>query len=75
FDPSMQAALLAHVKLEADLRQAQASQQWQLYYQPQVDHHGRITGVEALLRWQHPERGMVSPGDFIPLLESNELIN
>ncbi|NYT71093.1 EAL domain-containing protein [Halomonas sp. QX-2] len=75
FDPSMQAALLAHVKLEADLRQAQASQQWQLYYQPQVDHHGVITGVEALLRWHHPERGMVSPGDFIPLLESNELIN
>ncbi|WP_386080375.1 EAL domain-containing protein [Vreelandella sp. F11] len=75
FDPSMQAALLAHVKLESDLRQAQASQQWQLYYQPQVDHHGRITGVEALLRWNHPERGLVSPGDFIPLLESNELIN
>ncbi|MEL7611605.1 EAL domain-containing protein [Vreelandella titanicae] len=75
FDPSMQAALLAHVKLEADLRQAQASQQWQLYYQPQVDHHGVITGVEALLRWHHPERGIVSPGDFIPLLESNELIN
>ncbi|OWV27974.1 bifunctional diguanylate cyclase/phosphodiesterase [Halomonas campaniensis] len=75
FDPSMQAALLAHVKLESDLRQAQASQQWQLYYQPQVDHYGTITGVEALLRWHHPERGMVSPGDFIPLLESNELIN
>ncbi|WGI25023.1 EAL domain-containing protein [Halomonas alkaliantarctica] len=75
FDPSMQAALLAHVKLEADLRQAQASQQWQLYYQPQVDHYGTITGVEALLRWHHPERGMVSPGDFIPLLESSELIN
>ena len=75
FDPSMQAALLAHVKLEADLRQAQACQQWQLYYQPQVDRHGTVTGVEALLRWHHPERGMVSPGDFIPLLESNELIN
>ncbi|MBT2786151.1 MULTISPECIES: EAL domain-containing protein [unclassified Halomonas] len=75
FDPSMQAALLAHVKLEADLRQAQAYQQWQLYYQPQVDHHGKITGVEALLRWHHPERGMVSPGDFIPLLESTGLIN
>ncbi|MBR9904043.1 MAG: EAL domain-containing protein, partial [Gammaproteobacteria bacterium] len=75
FNPSMQAALLAHVKLEADLRQAQASQQWQLYYQPQVDHHGAINGVEALLRWHHPERGMVSPGDFIPLLESSGLIN
>ena len=75
FDPSMQAALLAHVKLEADLRQAQENRQWILYYQPQVDHLGTITGVEALLRWQHPERGMVSPGEFIPLLESMELIN
>ncbi|BBI64572.1 hypothetical protein HSBAA_58780 [Vreelandella sulfidaeris] len=54
FDPSMQAALLAHVKLEADLRQAQENRQWILYYQPQVDHLGTITGVEALLRWQHP---------------------
>jgi diguanylate cyclase (GGDEF)-like protein len=75
FDPSMQAALLAHVKLEADLRQAQENRQWILYYQPQVDHLGTITGVEALLRWQHPERGMVTPGEFIPLLESMELIN
>lgn len=75
FDPSMQAELLAHVKLETDLRLAQAYHQWQLYYQPQVNHHGTITGVEALLRWQHPERGMVSPGEFIPLLESTELIN
>tara|TARA_R110001599_G_scaffold70152_4_gene197105 strand:- start:2263 stop:4971 length:2709 start_codon:yes stop_codon:yes gene_type:complete len=75
FNPSMQAALLAHVKLESDLRQAQVNKQWQLYYQPQVDHHGTITGVEALLRWHHLERGMVSPGEFIPLLESMELIN
>lgn len=75
FDPSMQAALLAHVKLEADLRQAQANRQWVLYYQPQVDQQGTITGVEVLLRWLHPERGLVSPGDFIPLLESTELIN
>lgn len=75
FDPEMQTALLAHVKLEADLRQALADKQWQLYYQPQVNHLGTITGVEALLRWQHPERGMVSPGEFIPLLESSGLIN
>ncbi|AQU83758.1 MULTISPECIES: bifunctional diguanylate cyclase/phosphodiesterase [unclassified Halomonas] len=75
FDPSMQATLLAHVKLEADLRQTQVDQQWQLYYQPQVNQCGAITGVEALLRWQHPERGMVSPGEFIPLLESSGLIN
>lgn len=75
FDPAMQAALLARVKLEADLRHALASQQWQLYYQPQVNHQGAITGVEVLLRWLHPERGLVSPSEFIPLLESTELIN
>lgn len=75
FDPSMQATLLARVKLEADLRQALESHQWRLYYQPQVNRFGHCTGVEALLRWQHPERGMVSPGEFIPLLESTGLIN
>ncbi|WP_404343888.1 EAL domain-containing protein [Vreelandella venusta] len=75
FDPSMQATLLAKVKLEAELRQALENQQWRLHYQPQVDRHGTLTGVEALLRWQHPERGMVSPGEFIPLLESTGLIN
>ncbi|MDP4558500.1 EAL domain-containing protein [Halomonas meridiana] len=75
FDPSMQASLLAKVKLEAELRQALENDQWRLHYQPQVDRHGTLTGVEALLRWQHPERGMVSPGEFIPLLESTGLIN
>lgn len=75
FDPSMQAALLARVMLEADLRLALDYQQWQLHYQPQVDEQGRIVGVEALLRWHHPERGLVSPGEFIPLLESTGLIN
>ncbi|WP_311064743.1 EAL domain-containing protein [Halomonas sp. DWK9] len=75
FDPSMQAALLAKVKLEAELRQALENQQWRLYYQPQVDRHGTFTGVEALLRWEHPERGVVAPGEFIPLLESTGLIN
>ncbi|WP_434983379.1 bifunctional diguanylate cyclase/phosphodiesterase [Vreelandella zhaodongensis] len=75
FDPAMQAALLVRVKLEADLRQALENHQWQLYYQPQVDCFGHFTGVEALLRWRHPERGMVSPEEFIPLLESTGLIN
>ncbi|MEA2117663.1 putative bifunctional diguanylate cyclase/phosphodiesterase [Halovibrio sp. HP20-50] len=75
FDPSMQATLLAHVKLETDLYQAQAKQQWLLYYQPQVNHHGNVFGVEALLRWEHPERGLVAPDEFIPLLESTGLIN
>lgn len=75
FDPTIQAALLTSIHLERDLRQAQALKQWQLYYQPQVDVDGKITGVEALLRWQHPARGLVSPGEFIPLLESTGLIS
>ncbi|WP_249977790.1 bifunctional diguanylate cyclase/phosphodiesterase [Vreelandella olivaria] len=75
FDPYMQAELLARVKLEADLRQAVVSEQWQLYFQPQVNHLGQLTGVEALLRWYHPRRGLVAPGEFIPLLETTGLIN
>lgn len=75
FDPAMQAELVQRARLEADLRHALPKQQWQLHYQPQVDRHGEPTGVEALLRWQHPERGMVSPGLFISLLESSRLIN
>jgi diguanylate cyclase (GGDEF)-like protein/PAS domain S-box-containing protein len=75
FDPTMQAELLARVRLENELRQALANEEWQLYYQPQVDQDGRCIGVEGLLRWQHPERGLVMPGVFIPLLESTELIN
>ncbi|RUR54592.1 EAL domain-containing protein [Vreelandella populi] len=75
FDPAIQAALLTSIHLERELRQALALKQWQLYYQPQVDVDGKVTGVEALLRWQHPERGLVSPGEFIPLLESTGLIS
>lgn len=75
FDPEMQEALLASIRLERDMRQAATLDQWQLYYQPQVDEQGVITGAEALLRWAHPERGVVSPAEFIPLLESTQLIN
>ncbi|MCA1773594.1 MAG: EAL domain-containing protein [Halomonas sp.] len=75
FDPAMQAELLTRVRLETELRQALVNHEWCLYYQPQVDQDGRCTGVEGLLRWQHPERGMVMPDVFIPLLESTELIN
>ncbi|MDR5876269.1 EAL domain-containing protein [Halomonas sp. CUBES01] len=75
FDPTMQAELLSRVRLENELREAQANDEWRLYYQPQVDQAGRCIGVEGLLRWQHPERGLVSPGVFIPLLETTELIN
>lgn len=75
FDPAMQSELVQRARIEADLRHALPDQQWQLHYQPQVDRLGVATGVEALLRWQHPERGMVSPGLFISLLESTRLIN
>ncbi|MEO5793971.1 MAG: EAL domain-containing protein [Rhodoferax sp.] len=69
FDPAMQAVVNARAALEADLRLAIAQQRFELHYQPQVDAHGRVIGAEALLRWPHPVRGMVSPASFIPLAE------
>lgn len=74
FDAQMQADVSAHAALEADLRQAVQQQQFLLHYQPQVVGAGRLTGAEALVRWQHPLRGMVSPGEFIPLAETSGLI-
>ncbi|HPW30960.1 MAG TPA: EAL domain-containing protein, partial [Rhodoferax sp.] len=74
FDAQMQAEVSAHAAMEADLREAVAEQQFLLHYQPQVVGGGRITGVEVLVRWQHPVRGMVSPAQFIPLAEESDLI-
>lgn len=74
FETQMQAEVSANASMEADLREAITQQQFLLYYQPQVVGTGRITGVEVLLRWQHPERGMVSPAEFIPLAEKCGLI-
>lgn len=74
FDPTMQAQLQQRARLEADLRQALPRGEFRLHYQPQVDTGGRMIGAEALLRWEHPERGMVSPGEIIPLAEENRLI-
>ncbi len=74
FDPAMQAAVSAQAELEADMRLALAHRQLMLHYQPQVDTDGRVFGVEALLRWNHPIRGMVSPGEFIPLAEDTGMI-
>ncbi|MEY4737308.1 MAG: hypothetical protein RL302_1627 [Pseudomonadota bacterium] len=73
FDAQMQAALEARVQLEGWLQQA-VPDQLTLYYQPQTDTDGRIFGAEALIRWQHPERGLISPAEFIPLAESCGLI-
>lgn len=74
FDPLMQAAVSARLQLETDLRSALAGQGLYLEYQPQVDAAGRITGAEALARWQHPQRGRVSPAEFIPVAETSGLI-
>ncbi len=74
FDPRMQAVASANAALAADLRQAWREGQFLLDYQPQVDRQGRITGVEALLRWMHPVRGRVPPAQFIPTAEETSLI-
>jgi diguanylate cyclase (GGDEF)-like protein/PAS domain S-box-containing protein len=74
FDPQMQVAVTTRAALEEDLREALRSQQFVLFYQAQVDGAGAITGVEALLRWHHPRRGLVSPAEFIPLAEDTGLI-
>jgi diguanylate cyclase (GGDEF)-like protein/PAS domain S-box-containing protein len=74
FDPRMQAALDENATLESDLRFALVRRELQLYYQPVVDADARVTGVEALLRWQHPRRGLVLPGEFIPQAEKSGLI-
>lgn len=74
FEPDMQAQVEARFVLEADLRQALARGQMQVYIQPQVDREGRVRGGEALLRWQHPERGWVPPAVFIPVAEESGAI-
>ncbi len=74
YDPAMQAALELRIKTENDLRLAVEKKQFQIYLQMQVDQANRICGAEALLRWQHPERGLVLPNDFIPLAEETGLI-
>lgn len=74
FDPAMESNLRERAALEDDLRHGLDSRQLLLYYQPQVNADDQITGAEVLVRWQHPRRGMVSPGDFIPLAEATGLI-
>ena len=74
FDPEMQKAVSARVAMEADLRQGLRENQFILHYQPQINDFGLVIGAEALVRWIHPQRGLVSPADFIPLAEETELI-
>ncbi len=73
--PEMHAAAIEHIRLENDLREALRKNQFVLQFQPQVNlQTGKIIGSEALIRWQHPDRGLVSPMKFIPLAEEKGLI-
>jgi diguanylate cyclase (GGDEF)-like protein/PAS domain S-box-containing protein len=75
FEPEMDRRIQARRVLELDLRKAYANSEFELYYQPLINlSDDRISGFEALLRWQHPKRGMVPPGEFIPLAEEIGLI-
>ena len=75
YQAEMNASALERLELESDLRHAQEQQQFSLHYQPQFSGDGlHLTGAEALLRWNHPTRGMVAPHEFIPVLEELGLI-
>lgn len=74
FDPDMQATLETRTNIESDLRRALAERQFSLHYQAQVGDAGRILGAEALVRWVHPQRGMILPAQFIPIAEESTLI-
>jgi len=76
FEPAMDAQVRARRELEIDLRKAIADQALEIYYQPCLSlQSDRITGCEALVRWRHHERGMISPAEFIPIAEETGLIN
>lgn len=75
YAPDMNARVAEQLRLENELRKAVLEEQFVLYYQPRIDlPSGRVTGMEALIRWQHPERGLISPAAFIPLLEQTGMI-
>ena len=74
FDPGIQAEVAKRHQMAEDLRQALSTDQLFMYYQPQHDDQGRLIGAEALLRWRHPQHGLVSPAVFIPLAEQNGLM-
>jgi diguanylate cyclase (GGDEF)-like protein/PAS domain S-box-containing protein len=74
FDPAMETFAASRAALVADLKRALQNRDFELYYQPQVDRYGHVTGAEALLRWRHAQRGMVPPSEFIPLAEATGLI-
>jgi EAL domain-containing protein (putative c-di-GMP-specific phosphodiesterase class I) len=73
FAPELQVAVTARAELEAELREGIRKREFALWYQPQVE-GGRVIGAEALLRWKHPRRGILPPGEFIALAEETGLI-
>ena len=75
FDPEMEAAVANRVAMEAELRRALAAGEFELHYQAQVSDDNLVVGAEALVRWRHPVRGLVLPGEFIPLAEATGLIS
>lgn len=74
FDPQMQAEINQRALWETELQTALAEEQFTLHYQPQVTAANRVVGAEALLRWQHPQRGLITPGEFIAVAEDCGLI-
>jgi EAL domain-containing protein (putative c-di-GMP-specific phosphodiesterase class I) len=74
FDPQMETSEQERETLDKELRQALVEQQFALYYQPQVGPDGELTGAEALVRWVHPKRGVLLPGEFIPSAEESGFI-
>jgi len=75
YDPEMNGQAMQRMELETALRHAFERDEFALHYQPQLDWvSGEVKGVEALVRWQHPEKGVIPPGDFLPLAEQSDLI-
>ena len=74
FEQSMQQRALLRQQLESEMQQALHDKQFKLFYQPKVNNKGKLTGYEALLRWQHPQRGVISPEEFIPVAEHSGFI-
>ena len=74
YDANMEATVEERTRLERELREGIADGQFQLHYQPQVGRAGDLKGAEALIRWNHPRRGLVPPNDFIPVAEETGLI-
>jgi EAL domain-containing protein (putative c-di-GMP-specific phosphodiesterase class I) len=75
FTPDMSANSMEQLLMSASLRRAVEREEFRIHYQPQVDaRSGKLSGVEALIRWEHPDRGLILPGQFVPLCETTGLI-